>query len=439
MRAMDAGARTVPAERLREISLDELLADPTQEALRSCLSRSPSQPGRRVRKFFAQPDELRTPTPSAGAGALRSQARAARRPLPARRWSGSRPTASAPSHCCAAPTSAARNGSAPMSAGEPAELVFVGGTGRSGTHIVAQLLGEHSRFAAVPIECRFHCNPKGLADVVTGRTTPEEFVRKLRRFWWHRVRARRARRPSACAGLATPARGRRRSGACTRSPPRERLEEAHRRVRGVGADDVVRASRELFFHLLGPARRRGGEAGPGGDELLHDRRRPGLGRIFPEARFVHSVRDGRDSGSSKVSKRQKAHHPTDVDLGDRLVGGPPAPGRGGGARARGRRGPRPRRLPRRAGLGRPRAQLRRACVDFLGIDDELGMRSFFERGDERRRGPPRALARGPREAEQERHRRRLRGGARPDRARGLSLRRACCAARTSGRRAAGAQ
>ncbi len=41
----------------------------------------------------------------------------------------------------------------------------------------------------------------------------------------------------------------------------------------------------------------------------------GLGRIFPEARFVHSVRDGRDSGSSKVSKRQKDHHPTDATSG----------------------------------------------------------------------------------------------------------------------------
>ena len=41
----------------------------------------------------------------------------------------------------------------------------------------------------------------------------------------------------------------------------------------------------------------------------------GLARIFPEARFVHSVRDGRDSGSSKVSLRQKPHHPTDVTSG----------------------------------------------------------------------------------------------------------------------------
>jgi hypothetical protein len=41
----------------------------------------------------------------------------------------------------------------------------------------------------------------------------------------------------------------------------------------------------------------------------------GLAQIFPEARFVHSVRDGRDSGSSKVSLRQKPHHPTDAISG----------------------------------------------------------------------------------------------------------------------------
>ncbi len=41
----------------------------------------------------------------------------------------------------------------------------------------------------------------------------------------------------------------------------------------------------------------------------------GLAEIFPEARFVHSVRDGRDSGSSKVSLREKPHHPTDVVSG----------------------------------------------------------------------------------------------------------------------------
>jgi hypothetical protein len=71
---------------------------------------------------------------------------------------------------------------------EPAELVFVGGTGRSGTTVLGSLLGRHSRFFGVPIECRFHCNPKGLADVVGGRASVDEFVRKLRTYWWYRIR-----------------------------------------------------------------------------------------------------------------------------------------------------------------------------------------------------------------------------------------------------------
>ena len=70
---------------------------------------------------------------------------------------------------------------------EPAQLVFVGGTGRSGTHILSYLLDRHSRFHGVPIECRFHCNPRGLADVVRDRAEPAEFLRKLRGYWWHRV------------------------------------------------------------------------------------------------------------------------------------------------------------------------------------------------------------------------------------------------------------
>src|SRR4051794_41312794 len=75
-----------------------------------------------------------------------------------------------------------------VSAARNPDVVFVGGTGRSGTHVIARLLGQHSRYEMIPIECRFHCNPSGLADVVTGRATPEEFVAKLRKFWWHRVR-----------------------------------------------------------------------------------------------------------------------------------------------------------------------------------------------------------------------------------------------------------
>ena len=197
---------------------------------------------------------------------------------------------------------------------EPAELVFVGGTGRSGTHIVASLLGEHSRFASVPIECRFHCNPNGLADLVDGRTTPKEFVDKLRRFWWHRVRVGgrgtvRLRRVAARRGGDAKVRG------LHKITTRERLEAAISDFEATADDDPVAASRALFFALLGPLAEEEGKPTLVEMSCFTIAAAGGLGRIFPEARFVHSVRDGRDSGSSKVSKRQKDHHPTDATSG----------------------------------------------------------------------------------------------------------------------------
>ena len=44
---------------------------------------------------------------------------------------------------------------------------------------------------------------------------------------------------------------------------------------------------------------------------------PTLIRLFPEAKLIHTVRDGRDAGSSKVSKRQKRSHPRDGSEGIR--------------------------------------------------------------------------------------------------------------------------
>jgi hypothetical protein len=197
---------------------------------------------------------------------------------------------------------------------EPAELVFGGGPGRSGTHIVASLLGQHSRFAGIPIECRFHCNPNGLADVVTGKATPEEFVRKLRRFWWHRVRVG-GRATVRLRRLAGRGDGEAKVRGLHKITTRDRLEEAISRFEANHSSDLLQASRDLFFELLGPVAEEQGKPVLVEMSCFTIAAAPGLGLIFPEARFVHSVRDGRDSGSSKVSKRQKEHHPTDVTSG----------------------------------------------------------------------------------------------------------------------------
>jgi hypothetical protein len=197
-------------------------------------------------------------------------------------------------------------------------LVFVGGTGRSGTHVVANVLGHHSHFHMVPIECRFHCNPGGLADVVDGETTPEAFAKKLRGFWWRRARLGERVLVGPRAVLGRPVAEAADDGKVRglhKILPRERLEAAAKAFEAGAPDSPVAASRQLFFDLLAPLAAEAGKPGLIEMSCFTIAAAPALGRIFPEARFVHAVRDGRDSGASKVSKRQKDHHPRDVREG----------------------------------------------------------------------------------------------------------------------------
>jgi hypothetical protein len=264
----------------------------------------------------------------------------------------------------------------PQMSPEPAQLVFVGGTGRSGTHILSHLLDRHSRFHGVPIECRFHCNPKGLADVVTGAADPEQFLTKLRGYWWHRVRI--GDRALVRARWRALGRGRVR-GLHTIIAP-DRFDAAVSKFEANHGSDLIGASRLLFYDLLQPLADEAGKPVLVEMSCFTIAAAGGLAMIFPEARFVHSVRDGRDSGSSKVALRQKPHHPTDVVSGiefwaDRL---------------------------RRAEEGvrgldaADRARLHVTSLDelvwgdreatyadllgFLAVDDEPAMRGFFERG-----------------------------------------------------------
>ncbi len=174
---------------------------------------------------------------------------------------------------------------------ETPELVFVGGTGRAGTHIIAKLLGEHSHYRKVNNEVRFHCNPKGFPDLLAGNVTKDEFVRKLTNFWWYRKRR-------SVRGLH-------------RIVPRERLDEAVGRFQDTYDDDNVAACRTLFFDLLQPLADEVGKPGLVEMSCFTVAEGPTLLRIFPESKLIHTVRDGRDAGSSKVSKRHKGHHPTD--------------------------------------------------------------------------------------------------------------------------------
>jgi hypothetical protein len=164
------------------------------------------------------------------------------------------------------------------------DLVFIGGTGRSGTHILCRLLDRHPRVAGVPIEARFHCNKRGMPDLLDGRVTLAGFLEKLRGFWWHRVRV--DGQPRGLYNLLT----------------RGQLDEATTRFEGRYHADPVDACRRLFGALLGSYAEEQGKPGLVEMSSHNLKEAQTLRRLFPEARFIHAVRDGRDAASSVTTK-----------------------------------------------------------------------------------------------------------------------------------------
>jgi hypothetical protein len=164
------------------------------------------------------------------------------------------------------------------------DLVFIGGTGRSGTHVLGRLLGRHSRLAGVPIEARFHCNKRGMPDLLEGRVTLAHFLEKLRDFWWHRVRV--DGQPRGLYNLLT----------------RRQFDGAVERFEAAYPSGPVEACRELFVDLLWPLAEEEGKPGLAEMSSHNIKEAQTLRRLFPQARFVHTVRDGRDAASSVTTK-----------------------------------------------------------------------------------------------------------------------------------------
>ncbi len=168
---------------------------------------------------------------------------------------------------------------------EPPRFVFVGGTGRSGTHVVAKLINRNSAYKKVPNEARFHANPKGFPDLLAGRTSLQEFVRQLRGPWWKGYeRFRRTHR-----GLH-------------RYVPEDRFDAAVASFEAAFERDPEAACRELYIDLLWPLATEEGAVGLVEQSCDTVAAAPTLLRLFPEARFVHAVRDGRDAAASRVNQ-----------------------------------------------------------------------------------------------------------------------------------------
>jgi hypothetical protein len=162
-------------------------------------------------------------------------------------------------------------------------IVFVGGTGRSGTHIVARLLSRHPRFAVIPVEVRFHVEERGFPGLLAGEVSKEEFLRRLRGFWWKGFQTRRMR------GMF-------------RFVDRRRFEDAVAIFDEAFDDDPEGACRRLFLDLLWFRAEEAGASGLVEQSCDTIAQAPTLLRLFPEAKFIHVVRDGRDASASRVTR-----------------------------------------------------------------------------------------------------------------------------------------
>ncbi|MEO7198574.1 MAG: sulfotransferase [Solirubrobacterales bacterium] len=181
---------------------------------------------------------------------------------------------------------------------EPVPLLFVGGTGRSGTHVVAKILNTHSNFRKVPNEARFHVDPGGYPDVLAGRTSADLFAYRLEHYWWRNFEPRRL----AFRGLH-------------RYVPRTRLRAATASFLRRFEIEPEAALRQLFFDLLWPLATEEAKSGLIEQSCDTVAEAGTLGSLFPEARFVHVVRDGRDVAASRVEQARWLSYPRTMDQG----------------------------------------------------------------------------------------------------------------------------
>ena len=174
--------------------------------------------------------------------------------------------------------------------------ILIGGTGRCGTTILVRILARHPEIFTLRWESQFLVAPDGLLHAAERRWHGRDlrrFLDKMRGRWFERT-LNPGRPNEYVAGLGTDVR-------------RDELEAAVALLeREVPQATTVAAARRLAAEfterLFAPAMRRAGasrwcEKTP--RNLLYADR---LATAFPDLRFIHIVRDGRDVVASMLAK-----------------------------------------------------------------------------------------------------------------------------------------
>lgn len=192
---------------------------------------------------------------------------------------------------------------------EKPKLIFVGGTGRSGTTILGRLLGRHREIqTSQPIEIKFLASNAGLLDLLYGRR-PEassrrrkfshrviriipgldqrilegKFQERIHGYWW---------RPDPVPG---------KSGGLSVLLTEEFRDQALSSFMSVRRREPERAAREFFWQMISPQLIKQPkcwvDTSPpnifNADRIL---------RLLPEAYFIHMKRDGRRTIDSALKE-----------------------------------------------------------------------------------------------------------------------------------------
>ena len=170
----------------------------------------------------------------------------------------------------------------------------MGGSARSGTHALGRLVAADPRYHLIGTEARFHSFKEGLPDLLAGDVEMARFLELFRGHWWRR--------------------GYRDSQGLHRVADEAQREAALERFERDFTDDPWEASRILVRAILDPAAQREGK--PAWIEVTgwNVQSAPSLLRLFPNARFVNMVRDGRAVVAGHLKKKSLTDDPEEALL-----------------------------------------------------------------------------------------------------------------------------
>jgi hypothetical protein len=149
------------------------------------------------------------------------------------------------------------------------QITFVGGLDRADAEAVAGSLGAAAGWEPLPVELELHCSPRGLGDLLEGRISLAGFREAVGEHWWT-DRLERILDPVALKRAL------------------DGLTESYEA-------NPIAACRQLLLDLVTPYARTAGAEGVIEHSPANLAYAPILERMFPESRFVHAVRDGREA------------------------------------------------------------------------------------------------------------------------------------------------